>query len=192
MQTADLKEFTEEVAKSFGEAKIPGPVHLSGGTEDKLLELFQEIGREDWVFSTYRSHYHALLHGVPRDYLWKEILAGRSMNIFSTEHRFVTSAIVGGILPIAIGVADGIKRRGETNKVWCFIGDMAASIGAFHDAVTYARGHDLPVTFVIEDNGFSCNSPTKEIWGEGTRDNVRCYTYSREYPHVGIGRFVRF
>ena len=194
-ETAEsLRAFTEEIAKAFGEAKIPGPVHLSGGQEEELIRMFDgyDIQPEDWVFSTYRSHYHALLHGVPKDYVRSEIMAGRSMNLFSPEHRFFTSAIVGGILPIAVGVAAAINRQKGHERVWVFVGDMAASIGTFQDAVKYSKGHNLPIEFIIEDNGYSCNSPTKEIWGKEDNNNVWSYQYERTYPHVGIGRFIKF
>ena len=147
MTAADLRAFEREVADAFEAKKITGPIHLSEGNEAQLIDIFREIPRDAWVFSTWRSHYHALLHGVPRELVMAEILAGRSMMLHFPEYRFFTSAIVGGILPIACGVA------AAGGQVWCFVGDMTASIGAFQDAQWYAVGHDLPITFVIEDNG---------------------------------------
>jgi len=179
----DLRAFEIEVGQAFKERKIRGPIHLSGGNEDQLIDVFSRIDRKDWVFSTYRSHYHALLHGIPRDKVMAEIMAGRSMNLCFPEYRFYSSAIVGGMLPIAVGVATMGKR------VWCFVGDMAASIGIFHDATQYAGG--LPITFVVEDNGLSCDTPTEKTWS-GTKADIYRYAYRREYPHVGIGEFVQF
>ena len=190
MTAEELIAFETEVAEAFGRGEIRGPVHLSGGNEEQLIEIFKDIGRDDWVFSTWRNHYHALLHGVPREYVMAEIMAGRSMNLNSHEHRFFTSAIVGGTLPIAVGVAAGIKRRGGTEHVWCFIGDMVRSIGAFTDAWNMACG--LPLTFVFEDNGLSVNTPTNEAYPWGTYPEVRQYIYKRTYPHAGIDRWVAF
>lgn len=190
MTRDELIAFEAEVATAFEAKRIKGPVHLSGGNEDELIEIFREVDPEDWVFSTYRNHYHALLHGVPRDWLMDEVLAGRSMNISSQKHRFFTSAIVGGTLPIATGVAAALKRQGSQRKVWCFVGDMAASTGAFHEATKYARGHDLPIVFVVEDNMLSCDSPTGECWGWGGVLEKETYIYARKYPHAGIGRYV--
>lgn len=85
-----------------------------------------------------------------------------------------------------------VKLAYGAERVFCFVGDMAASIGAFHDAVTYARGHELQVTFIIEDNGVACDTPTTEVWGKGARSNVRRYSYTRIYPHVGIGQWIAF
>lgn len=182
----DLRDFEEEVAAAFDAGEIHGPVHLSGGNEDQIIELFKAVDPLDWVFSTWRSHYHALLHGVPRARVMAEIMAGRSMMLHSPAHSFITSAIVGGILPIAVGVAAGIKARGSPERVWCFVGDMTATTGAFHEAHQYAYGRNLPLHFVIEDNGLSTNTPTEQCWGEivTIRDNtITRYRYERTYPH---------
>lgn len=187
-----LIAFEKRVADAFANKLCKGPVHLSGGNEDHLIRIFNDIHPEDWVFCSYRNHYHALLHGIPEDWLFNEILEGRSMNIHNFHHRFFSSAIVGGTLPIAVGVAAALQRHGSHQMVWCFVGDMAASIGAFHEATKYAMGNELPIKFVVEDNGLSCNSPTDECWGDGHRSVVDRYYYERQYPHVGIGRFVQF
>lgn len=192
MTPAELIAFEADVAEAFKAKKIRGPVHLSGGNESQLIEVFKEIDRQDWVFCSYRSHYHALLHGIPRGEVMAEILAGRSMTLAFQKHRFFSSAIVGGCLPIAVGVAAGLKRERSARRVWCFVGDMAASVGAFHEATQYAKGQRLPITFVVENNEMSCDSPTAECWGDGHGGHVMRYRYQRRYPHVGIGEFVHF
>jgi len=192
MTKQDLIDFEIEVARRFENKEIHGPIHLSDGNEDQLMEIFHHIQRGDWVFSNWRSHFHALLHGVPREQVMAEILAGRSMMLHFPEYRFFTSAIVGGILPIACGVA-AAAAPGE--RVWCFVGDMTASIGAFRDAETFAEGHDLPITFVIEDNGLATNTPTAAAWGPHLfRSDSKTfrYAYKRTYPHVGSGVYVAF
>jgi len=190
MTSADLKAFEREVADAFERGEIRGPIHLSDGNEDQLIKIFKDIPLSAWVFSTWRSHYHALLHGVPRERVMADILAGKSMFLHYPEHRFFTSAIVGGILPIACGVA------AAGAEVWCFVGDMTFTIGAFHDAVHWALGYDLPIQFVVEDNGLSTNTPTNEAWGDtdAIRPNKwRRYKYTRgAYPHVGSGKYVAF
>lgn len=190
---ADLISFETEVAQHFAAASIKSPVHFSGGNELPLIKLFQEIKRTDYVCSTWRSHYHALLHGIPRARLMADILAGHSMNLNYPDSRFLSSAIVGGTLPIACGLA------AAGHRVWCFVGDMCASLGAFYDAVHYASGHRLPVTFIVEDNGLSTNTPTQDTWGEVVCKNatwskpiIRRYAYTRTYPHVGLEQRVVF
>ena len=193
LTVAELQAFESEVEAAFIAKSIPGPIHLSGGNEQQLIDIFADIKRDDWVFSTYRNHFHALLHGVPRDVLMAEIMEGRNMNFSSAKHRFFTSAIVGGTLPIATGVAAAIKRRKGRNRVWCFVGDMAATTGAFHEATNYALWNDLPIRFVVEDNDMSANSPTTECWGSDKGIcNVERYYYKRKHPHAGASQWVNF
>lgn len=171
------------------EGRVRGPCHLSGGNEQQLIDIFRDVKRTDYVFGTYRAHYHALLHGLPEQYVMDEIIAGRSMSLHSPYHRFFTSAIVGGCLPIALGVAAAIKLSGRDTHVWCFVGDMAASAGTFHDCEKYAAGHDLPITFVVEDNGMSTYTPTRETWGNRDifylEDRRIHYEYTQTEPHIG-------
>lgn len=195
MNAQDLVDFEQDIADRFERGEVKGPIHLSSGNEDQLVEIFKDIKREDWVFSTYRSHMHALLHGVPAHLVRSEIIAGRSMNLKFPQHRFFTSAIVGGCLPIAVGVASAIKRQYEDRHVWCFVGDMCASTGAFSDAQKYSAGNNLPITFVVEDNALSVNTPTRFAWameelnGPYPGNNILKYTYSNtKFAHWGVKR----
>ena len=178
MTAADLIAFEREVAARFDAGEISGPVHLNSDTQAApLIEIFRDIKRTDYVLGTWRCHMHALLHGVPRERVMAEILAGRSMMLHFPEHRFMSSAILGGMLPIACGLAAGGER------VWCFVGDMCSWSGTHKDAVTYARGHGLDVHFVVEDNGLSTNTPTVEAWGLQEAPHILHYKYKRTTPH---------
>ena len=194
MNKEDLIQFETDIKDEFLQAKIKAPIHLSDGNEDQLIRIFQKIDRNDWVFSTWRNHYHALLHGIPRDRLMNLIIRGRSMSIHSKEYRMYTSSIVGGIIPIALGVAKSIKIKGERNKVWCFIGDMTFETGVFHESYKYAKNFDLPLQFVVEDNNLSVHTPTDVTWNvkQNVPDNVVYYTYENGYPHHGTGAWVNF
>lgn len=192
MQVSDLIEFEAEVGRRFEAAQIRSPVHLSGGNETQLIEIFREVHPDDWVFSTWRSHYHALLHGMPKDELMAEIMAGNSMHLMSAKYKIITSSVVGGTLPIALGVAAALKRKESDRRVWCFVGDMAASIGMFNECRKYASGHSLPITFVIEDNGVSCDTPTAETWGSDGKLRTLQYEYKRQWPHMNTGKWVEF
>ena len=195
MTAEELIAFEKEIADAFEAKAISGPIHLSGGNESELLRIFRDISPDDWIFSTYRSHYHALLHGINPRWLRQRIVGGHSMNIMNRPHHFFTSAIVGGTLSIAVGTAAALKLQGSERKVWCFIGDMASTTGQFHEAHQYACGHDLPITFVIENNGLSTNTPTAATWGgpctQAGRKIIN-YSYERTYPHTGIGKWVSF
>ncbi len=189
----DLISFEKEVENLYVNKQIRSPVHASGGNEEHLIAIFKDIGKEDWVFTTYRSHYHALLKGIPRDWLLKEVLANHSIHIMNKEHKFVTSSLVCGTLPIALGAAMAVKLKGENRKVWAFCGDMAAESGVFHECTKYARRHDLPINFIVEDNGWSVDSPTQKVWGEkDSGNNILRYKYGRNYPHYGFGVWVVF
>mgnify|MGYP001562463110 CR=1 FL=1 len=196
-----LAAFERRIADRFLAREIRCPIHLSGGNEKQLIGIFQDVAPGDWVLSTHRSHYHALLHGISPEWVEAEILAGRSMHLNSPEHRFLTSAIVGGIAPIAVGIAMGLKRDGDPRGVWCFLGDMAAEMGIVHEAVKYVAGHGLKVRWVIEDNGLSTETPTLKVWGlsmpplDATMRPMHFltrYSYKRQWPHVGVGAFVHF
>lgn len=190
----ELIEFENLIVSHWESAKIRGPVHLSNGNEEQLIEVFKRIKTTDWVFSTWRSHYHALLKGVSADFLEKEILAGKSITICDTDSKFYSSAIVGGTLSIALGVAQGIKMNNGTDKVWCFVGDMSFESGIFYEVHKYARNFDLPLYFIVEDNGVSTYTPTESTW-KVKRDipsDVIHYSYTSKYPHYGTGKWIAF
>ena len=191
----DLINYEKMIADHWEAGRIKGPVHLSGGNEAELIEIGKRIKTTDWVFSTWRSHYHALIKGVCPVWLEEEILAGRSITIVSKEDRFYSSAIVGAIIPIATGIALSNQREGKDDKVWCFIGDMAFETGGFYEMHKYATNYNLPIVFVVEDNGVSTNTPTEETWNGIKREipnNVIWYNYEKKWPHYGTGKWIIF
>ena len=195
-----LVNFEKWVVETYKKGKLRSPVHLSGGNEKQLEKIFKKIKPHDWVFSTYRSHYHALLKGVPKKDLQKWILENKSIHFMSKNYRIWTSAIVGGTLPIALGVAMAIKAKAQKRHVWCFVGDMTAETGGFYEVWKYAFFHKLPITFIIEDNGLSTDTPTQDVWNKKEHywankswaTNIIYYKYKRTYPHYGVGVFVDF
>lgn len=190
----DLINFENKIKDHWETAKIRGPVHLSHGNESQLIEIFKRIKTDDWVFSTWRSHYHALLKGVDSTFLEEEILKGKSITICDIESKFYSSAIVGGTLSIALGVAMDAKLKNKNTKVWCFIGDMSFESGIFYEVHKYARNFNLPLHFVVEDNGVSTYTPTKSTWAKSRDipDDVIYYSYTSKYPHYGTGKWIAF
>lgn len=195
----NLIAFEAEIAELFNAAKIRSPIHLYYGNEDKLIEIFREVREDDWVMCSWRSHYQCLLKGVPPEKLLEEIIANRSISLCFPKQRIVSSAIVGGILPIAVGVAMGIKRSGGKNRVHCFLGDMTSETGIAHECIKYATNHELPIRFIVEDNGKSVCTDTREAWGQkkltyedGKYPLVVYYAYQTKYPHAGAGTRVQF
>ncbi len=203
MLPKDLITFEEEIAESFNNAEIRAPIHLYNGNEEKIIDIFKNVKKEDYVFCTWRSHYQCLLKGVPRDVLKKDILDGKSMALCYPEYNIFSSAIVTGSISIANGRALAEKLKGSNSHVWCFVGEMSSETGAFHENVKYSTAHNLPITWVIEDNGKSVCTDTRETWNMknlsyeefdllNSRGNVIYYKYDTKYPHAGAGKRIRF
>jgi len=189
-----LIRFEQSIVDIWEAGKIKGPVHLSNGNEGSLIQIFKRIKETDWVFSTWRSHYHWVLKGLSADYATEIIKEGKSITMCEHEERFYASAIVGGTLPIALGVASAIKKDGGDDKVWVFVGDMSFESGIFYEVHKYARRFDLPLYFVVEDNGVSTYTPTEVTWNEKREvpSDVIHYTYKSKYPHYGSGKWIAF
>ena len=189
-----LIRFEQSIVDIWEAGKIKGPVHLSNGNEASLIEIFKRIKETDWVFSTWRSHYHWVLKGLSADYATEIIKEGKSITMCEHEERFYASAIVGGTLPIALGVASAIKKDGGDDKVWVFVGDMSFESGIFYEVHKYARNFDLPLYFVVEDNGVSTYTPTDVTWNikREVPSDVIHYTYKSKYPHYGSGKWIAF
>lgn len=216
----DLIAFEQDIADEFLAKKIRAPIHLSGGNEEELIQVFgQHVGPEDWICCTWRSHYHCLLKGVPPAKVKAAIMAGKSIAMCFPEYRVISSAIVGGMAPIAVGLAMGIVRRDAetlkkypginapsvsgygialmpvpTRRVICFIGDMAFESGIVQECIKYSYNHCLPLLWVVEDNGLSTFTRTLDVWkGQSIpQQNVIRYFYTNKYPHCGVGKFVEF
>jgi pyruvate dehydrogenase E1 component alpha subunit len=184
-----LIAFEDKIGELYLDNKLPFLFHLSGGNEKQLLDIFKDIKEGDYVISNHRSHYHALLHGIPPEVVEDRILNGRSMFIYDRERNFFCSAIIGGTPAIAAGIAWALKRKGSDKKVWCFVGDGTEDNGHLFEAVRYVDGWDLPCKFVIENNDRSVETSNAERWGK-TSDykwdspSVVKYHYDITYPHA--------
>jgi pyruvate dehydrogenase E1 component alpha subunit len=194
-----LIQFEDEIATCFNTGEIRAPIHLSDGNELQLIEIFKEVRESDWVFCSWRSHYQCLLKGVPSSRVKAEIVDGRSISLCFPDFRVFSSAIVGGQIPQAVGVALSIKRLNKMEHVWCFIGDMTSETGIAQTAMRYSEKHELPITFVIEDNGISVLTETRSVWNseslrfeESDSPVLRSYQYKSKYPHAGAGVRVQF
>jgi TPP-dependent pyruvate/acetoin dehydrogenase alpha subunit len=199
MTAQELIDFETDIAREFNAGKIRAPVHLYYGNEEAIIAVFRKINSQDWVFCSWRSHYQCLLKGVPPSEVKAEIMAGRSISLCFPKHRILSSAIVTGVLPIALGVALGIKRRKGGEKVWCFMGEMTSETGVAHECIKYARSHSLPIHWVVEDNGKSVCTDTRKAWNfskltfeDVQAPDITYYRYTSKYPHAGAGERVQF
>ncbi|MDP3014720.1 MAG: thiamine pyrophosphate-dependent enzyme, partial [Candidatus Subteraquimicrobiales bacterium] len=158
----ELISFGNEIGDLYMDNKLPVQFHLSGGNEEQLIDIFKDIKEDDYVISTHRNHYHALLHGIPPEKLKQMILDGRSMFVFDRKRNFFCSSIIGGTPAIAVGVAWALKRKKSKQRVWCFVGDGNEDSGHLFEAVRYVDGFELPCTFVIENNNRSVDATNEE------------------------------
>ena len=194
----DLRNFELKIFELFKNKRITSPVHLRGGNEEQLIEIFNNIGEEDYCVCSWASHLECLLKGVPEDQLEASILRNKSICLAFKEYNIISSAIVGGNGPIAVGIAKAIKMKKENRKVWCFVGDMSFYTGAIQESIRYAEIHKLPITFVVADNGLSVTTPTSVCWGDKLKaeverfSNCLYYSYTNVFPHAGIGEKVLF
>ena len=199
MNKQKLVKFEDEIAQLFNAGKIKAPIHLYHGNENKIINIFKKIKKEDWVFCSWRSHYQCLLKGVPEKLIKDEILACRSISLCFPKYKIYSSAMVGGSIPIAVGTALSIKRNKSKNRVYCFMGEMTSETGIAHECIKYSRNFKLPIHFVIEDNEKSVCTNTRKVWNqkklsyEGFSDKfVTYYHYKLKYPHAGAGKRVQF
>lgn len=193
MSPEALLAFEEDIAAEFNAGRIRAPVHLYSGCEEQMIDVFKSVKPEDWVCCSWRSHYQCLLKGVPPEKLKAAIMAGHSISLCFPEHRVISSAIVGGILPISVGLAMGLKRSGAPGRVHTFMGDMTSHTGMAAECITYAGNHGLPMRFIVEDNDLSVCTPTGQVWGrEQTGVEITRFFYKSKWPHAGAGVRVQF
>jgi len=160
-----VRRFEEKCAELYQAGKIRGFLHLYIGEEAVATGAMQAFGPDDHVVSTYREHGHALARGMPAGRLMAELYGkatgcsrgrGGSMHFFDAERRFYGGyAIVGGGLPIALGLALADKLRGESRVTACFFGEGAAAEGEFHESLNLAVLWKLPVVFLCENNRYA-------------------------------------
>ncbi len=160
-----IRRFEERCVELYSAAKIRGFMHLYIGEEAVAAGLLPALGPDDAVVSTYREHGHALARGVPMDAVMAEMFGrvtgssrgrGGSMHIFDAGRRFFGgNAIVGGGLPVAVGLALADAMRGRSLVTACLFGDGAVAEGEFHECLNLAALWRLPLLFCCENNRYA-------------------------------------
>ncbi len=157
-----IRVFEERCAELYGQSKIRGFLHLYIGEEAIAAGAIPELSEGDAILGTYREHAHALIRGVPANSIMAEMFGkasgcsggrGGSMHLFDASRRFYGgNAIVGGHLPLAVGLALADKMQNRHNVTVCFFGEGAMAEGEFHEAMNLAALWELPVLFCCENN----------------------------------------
>lgn len=160
-----VRVLEERCAELYADAKIRGFLHLYIGEEAVAAGVMRALNPDDNVLATYREHGHALLRGVPAESIMAEMFGkatgcsggrGGSMHLFDAERRFFGgNAIVGGHLPLAVGLALADQMQGRTAVTACFFGEGAMAEGEFHEALNMAALWNLPVLFCCENNRYA-------------------------------------
>jgi pyruvate dehydrogenase E1 component alpha subunit len=161
-QMIRIRRFEDKSAELYTQEKIRGFLHLYDGEEAVAVGIIPVLGKQDRVVATYREHGHALVRGVPMQNALAEMYGkregcsggrGGSMHLFDRATNFYGgNAIVGGGLPLAIGLALADQMRGEDRVTACFFGEGAVAEGEFHESINLAALWSLPVLFVCENN----------------------------------------
>jgi len=161
-QMLRIRRFEEKCAELYTAEKIRGFLHLYIGEEAIAVGAMRALAPEDAVVATYREHGHAIARGIPMTAIMAEMYGkregcsggrGGSMHIFDAKTRFYGgNAIVGGGLPLAVGLALADKMRGHAGVTACFFGEGAVAEGEFHESLNLAALWKLPVLFLCENN----------------------------------------
>ncbi len=157
-----IRRFEEKCAELYQAARIRGFLHLYIGEEAVAVGAMQALEAEDAVVATYREHGHALARGMSANAIMAEMYGkmegcshgrGGSMHLFDAATRFYGgNAIVGGGIPLAVGLALADKLAGRQRVTACFFGDGAVAEGEFHESLNLAALWKLPVLFCCENN----------------------------------------
>lgn len=181
-----IRRFEARCSELYQAGKIRGFLHLYDGEEAVSVGVMQALGPEDAVVATYREHGQALARGIPMGPLMAEMYGkqqgcsrgrGGSMHIFDRERHFYGgNAIVGGGLPLAVGIALADQRLRRPALTACFFGEGAVDEGAFHESMNLAALWSLPLLFVCENNLYSMGTPLALAEAEtDIARKARCY-----------------
>jgi pyruvate dehydrogenase E1 component alpha subunit len=175
-----IRAFELRAAQMYQRAKIGGYCHLNLGEEATVVGLMAALEARDYLFTTYRDHGYALARGLEPGRVMAELFGkstgvtggrGGSMHLFDAKKRLLGGyGIVGGQIPPATGAALALTYRGEpgpqAEAVMCLLGDGTTNIGAFHESLNLAAVWQLPIVYVIINNGLGMGTPVERSSAE--------------------------
>jgi pyruvate dehydrogenase E1 component alpha subunit len=161
----NIRYFEDQCNRAFRAGKVGGYLHLYIGQEAISPGVIDELKAGDYVTSSYRDHAHCISLGSDPHKVMSEIMGrstglcrgkGGSMHLFDKEHGFAGGyGIVGGNVPIALGLAWALKYKGTDNVAVCYVGDGAMNAGAFHEALNMSALYKLPILYILENNHYA-------------------------------------
>lgn len=187
-----IRRFEEKSAELYTKEKIRGFLHLYNGEEAVAVGVLKTLTEDDNILCTYREHGHAIARGVDLGSIMAEMYGkiegcsmgrGGSMHLFDVSKKFYGgNAIVGGHLPLAVGMALASKKQQQNNITCCFFGEGAIAEGEFHEAMNLAALWEVPVLFLCENNGYGMGTALRyshsvqELEKKGEAYNVESAT----------------
>jgi pyruvate dehydrogenase E1 component alpha subunit len=166
-----IRRFEERTQEQYTKAKIGGYCHLNIGEEATVVGSFAAFQANDYIFTSYREHGHAIARGVDPKAVMAELFGketgtshgrGGSMHMYDSDLRFMGGyGIVGGHLPLAAGGGWAVKYRKQKDVVICMFGDGATNIGAFHEALNLSKVMHLPVVWYCVNNRYGMGTPVE-------------------------------
>lgn len=186
-----IRRFEDKCAQLYTEEKIRGFLHLYDGEEAVAVGVIPVLEQRDRIVATYREHGHALARGVPMTRLMAEMYGkyegcshgrGGSMHLFDRDANFYGgNAIVGGGLPVAVGLALADLMQGNDNVTTCFFGEGAVAEGEFHESLNLAALWGLPLLFVCENNLYAMGTALARSESEtDIQRKAACYRLAAE------------
>jgi TPP-dependent pyruvate/acetoin dehydrogenase alpha subunit len=168
-----IRKYEEKIYFLFLEGIMPGTIHQSQGQEATAVGMLFDLSKEDYMTSTHRPAGHCLAKGVSVDSMMAEMFArkdgcckgkGGAMHTGDISVGAIPAiAIVGGGMPVAVGIGISCKMRKTDNVVVCFLGDGATNEGAFHESMNAAAIWNLPVIFACENNLYGASTHINKV-----------------------------
>jgi dihydrolipoamide dehydrogenase len=166
-----IRRFEERAQEQYTKAKIGGYCHLNIGEEATVVGGIHALKPNDYIFTSYREHGHAIARGIDPKAVMAELFGketgtshgrGGSMHMFDAELRFMGGyGIVGGHLPLAVGGGWAVRYRKQKDVVFCMFGDGATNIGAFHESLNFSKVFKLPVVWFCVNNRYGMGTPVE-------------------------------
>lgn len=193
LQMYQIRAFEEQAEKSYMAGKIHGTMHLSIGQEASAVGSISVLEPQDYILGHHRGHGLCISMGADLNLMMAEFYGkevgycrgrGGSMHIADLEgHNLGANGVVGGGLPMAVGVGIGLKMKGEHAVLLCFFGDGAASTGAFHESMILAKLYNVPVVYICENNQYAMSFPADK-WTNSENLAAKAELYG--FPGVAV------